>query len=100
MGEHGLALCGMDDAGKMSLWYVFAAMGFYTYSPADAEYIVSVPVFDKIELNLTDEKNFTVLKENNGKKIKEITFNETAVDGYFISVKQLKSGGKLIIETE
>ena len=53
MGEHGLALCGMDDAGEMSAWYVFTAMGFYPYSPADPEYIASVPVFEKIELNLS-----------------------------------------------
>ncbi|MCG6190093.1 GH92 family glycosyl hydrolase [Maribellus maritimus] len=100
MGEHGLALCGMDDAGEMSSWYVFAAMGFYPYSPANAEYIVSVPVFDKIELNLTGEKKSVIQKENNGKKIKEITFNEERINGYFISDKQLKTGGNIIIKTE
>src|SRR5690606_32162790 len=29
VGEDGLALVGMDDAGEMSSWYVFAAMGLY-----------------------------------------------------------------------
>ena len=45
MGKQGLALSGMDDAGEMSSWYVFAAIGLYPYSPADPRYIVSVPLF-------------------------------------------------------
>ena len=44
MGPEGLALCGMDDAGEMSSWYVLNAIGLYTYSPADPEYIVTVPL--------------------------------------------------------
>ena len=50
MGKEHLAYSGMDDAGEMSAWYVFNAMGIYTYSPADPEYIVSVPLFDKVHL--------------------------------------------------
>ena len=48
MGQDKLAYAGMDDAGEMSSWYVFNAIGLYTYSPADAEYIVTVPLFDKV----------------------------------------------------
>ncbi len=99
MGEHGLALCGMDDAGEMSSWYVFAAMGFYPYSPADAEYIVSVPVFNKVELDFSGEKAI-IQKENKGKKIQDITFNGEKINGYFISDKQLKSGGDFRFKTE
>ena len=39
MGADKLAYAGMDDAGEMSSWYVWNAMGLYTYSPADPEYI-------------------------------------------------------------
>ncbi len=99
MGEHGLALCGMDDAGEMSSWYVFAAMGFYPYSPADAEYIVSVPIFNKIELDFSGEKTI-IQKENQGKKIQDITFNGEKINGCFISDKQLKSGGDFRFKTE
>ena len=99
MGEHGLGLSGMDDAGEMSSWYVFAAMGFYPYSPADAEYLVSVPLFDAVELDFLD-KNLIIQKENSGKKIEDITFNGTKIDGYIISDEMLKAGGKIIIKTE
>jgi putative alpha-1,2-mannosidase len=100
MGEYGLALCGMDDAGEMSAWYVFTAMGIYPYSPADDEYIVSVPVFDKVELNLTNEKNCTILKENSGRKIKNILADNKKLDGYFVSHKMLEQSGNIVISTE
>ena len=100
LGKDGLALCGMDDAGEMSAWYVFAAMGFYPYSPADAEYIVSVPLFDQVKLNFNGQTSCIIQKENSGKKINNITFNDDKIDGYFISDSQLKSGKKLVISTE
>src|SRR5690606_27347462 len=46
IGDEGLALCGMDDAGEMSAWYVFSALGLYTFSATDPEYLVTVPLFD------------------------------------------------------
>ena len=45
--DDGLTLCGMDDAGEMSSWYVFNAIGLYPYSPADEDYIVTVPILTR-----------------------------------------------------
>src|SRR5450759_1993785 len=83
MGEEGLALCGMDDAGEMSSWYVFNAIGIYPYSPADEDYIVSVPLFDEADVKLND-KTFTILKKNSGRKITGITYDNQKIDGYFV----------------
>jgi predicted alpha-1,2-mannosidase len=99
MGKDGLALCGMDDCGEMSAWYVFNAMGFYPYSPADPDYIVSVPIFQKVKIRLGDHDTFTILKKNSGEKITTITWNGQKIDGYFISDKKIKEGGKLVITT-
>lgn len=99
MGEEGLALCGMDDAGEMSSWYVFSAIGIYPYSPADDNYIVSVPIFDRIELNLNDHKTCTILKKNSGRKISKISCDKRKIDGYFISHQELIKGKKLVITT-
>jgi predicted alpha-1,2-mannosidase len=100
MGEWENALCGMDDAGEMSAWYVFAAMGFYPYSPADAEYIVSVPIFDAVKLDLGEQSEITITKKNQGRKINEITIDGKQLDGYFVSYDQLKTGKELIILAE
>ncbi|WP_319229279.1 GH92 family glycosyl hydrolase [Draconibacterium orientale] len=100
MGEWENALCGMDDAGEMSAWYVFAAMGIYPYSPADAEYIVSVPLFNSVKLELGNQSEFTITKTNSGRKIKDLTIDGNLVEGYFVSHEQLKKGKELIILTE
>jgi predicted alpha-1,2-mannosidase len=98
MGREGLALAGMDDAGEMSSWYVFNAIGLYPFSPADEAYIVSVPLFDKVTLSL-DNKTCTIRKENGGRKITAITYGGQKAEGYFISHKELKKGDELLIQT-
>lgn len=100
MGEHGLALCGMDDAGEMSSWYVFAAMGIYPYSPGDAEYIVSVPLFDQIDVALDEQTSLTIKKAGTGRKMTGISIGEQPVEGYFVSHDELKAGKPLTITTE
>ncbi|MDR2361398.1 MAG: GH92 family glycosyl hydrolase [Prevotellaceae bacterium] len=98
MGKHGLALAGMDDAGEMSSWYVFNAIGLYPFSPADDTYIVTVPLFDRVSFAL-DDVRFTIRKQRRtGRKIHAITYNRQPLDGYFISHAQLKEGKELTID--
>lgn len=97
MGADKLAYAGMDDAGEMSAWYVFNAIGLYTYSPADPEYIISVPLFDQVRFTLDDKTRFTIKKNGNGKKITKITYGGKELDGWFISHDQLKEGKELVI---
>jgi len=99
MGADKLAYAGMDDAGEMSAWYVFNAIGLYTYSPADPEYIISVPLFDKVEFRLDEKTTFTIRKEGNGKKIQQIQYGDEPINGWFITHDQLKQGKELVITT-
>ncbi|WP_310103430.1 GH92 family glycosyl hydrolase [Mucilaginibacter pocheonensis] len=101
MGKDKLAYAGMDDAGEMSSWYVFNAMGFYPFSPADPKYIVSVPIFNRIDFKLDGTNSgFTILKKNSGKKISNISYAGQKINGYFIDDKVLKKGQTLIITTQ
>ena len=100
MGADKLAYAGMDDAGEMSAWYVLNAIGLYTYSPADPEYIVSVPLFDKVKFRLDEKTTFTIRKDGEGKKIQQINYGDEPVDGWFITHDQLKQGKELVITTE
>ena len=104
MGADKLAYSGMDDAGEMSSWYVFNAIGLYTYSPADPEYIISVPLFDKVIFTLNDNTKFTIVKKKEGNvsggKITKITYGGKRVNGWFISHNQLKEGKELTICTQ
>ena len=100
MGADGLALCGMDDAGEMSSWYVFNALGLYTYSPADPNYIVTVPIFDSVVIQLNNKKSFSIVRKNHGAKISRLTYDDKPLDGYFISHADVLRGKQLTITTE
>lgn len=99
MGKDKLAYPGMDDAGEMSAWYALNAMGIYTYSPADPSYIITVPLFDKVTIDLNG-KEATISKKGNGLKIKEATIGGNPVNGYFVSHDDLADGKELVIVTE
>jgi len=62
-------LCGNEDCGQMSAWYVFSAMGFYPVNPVSGKYEIGTPLFPEMQLHLTNGKTFTVLAPNVNKKI-------------------------------
>jgi predicted alpha-1,2-mannosidase len=99
MGIEKLAYSVMDDACEMSAWYVFNAIGLYTYSPVDPEYIITVPLFDKVQFSLSDNIQFIISKEGVGKKISNITYGGKKIEGWFISHDLLKDGKELRINT-
>jgi predicted alpha-1,2-mannosidase len=45
-------LCGNDDAGQMSAWYVFSALGFYPVCPGSDQYAIGSPMVKSARLNL------------------------------------------------
>ncbi|MGS2739066.1 GH92 family glycosyl hydrolase [Sinomicrobium sp. M5D2P17] len=99
VGEDGLALVGMDDAGEMSSWYVFAAMGLYPLSPADPEYLVTVPVFDSVDLNFKGHKPVFLQKISEGRKLEEIRIDGKKSNSFFVPHQLFGEGGKLEILT-
>jgi predicted alpha-1,2-mannosidase len=99
MGKEKLAYAGMDDAGEMSSWYVFNAMGLYPFSPADKDYLISVPLFDQVKVKLGDKGTCTIVKRSPGLKISGITYDDRKVEGYFISHDELLKGKELTIST-
>ncbi|AWW29282.1 glycoside hydrolase family 92 protein [Echinicola strongylocentroti] len=100
IGEHGLALSGMDDAGEMSSWYAWAAMGLYPLSPADPEYLVTVPVFDEVEWTLPTGKSVVIQNPSGGRDLKGIEVDEKKIDGYFVPHEVLEKGGTITLTTE
>jgi predicted alpha-1,2-mannosidase len=65
-------ICGNDDCGQMSAWYVFTALGFYPVDPVSGIYILGSPLFDKATLRLdpkfTKGRSFTVIAKDNSDK--------------------------------
>ena len=53
-------LCGNEDCGQMSAWFVFSAMGFYPVDPISGQYEIGTPMFPHVEMKLSNGKTFTV----------------------------------------
>ncbi|WP_316767120.1 GH92 family glycosyl hydrolase [Pedobacter frigiditerrae] len=97
IGSDGLALSGMDDAGEMSAWYVFSALGFYPFSATDPEYLVTVPLFDEVRWKTSNGKTIVIKKPNAGRALKEIRVNGKVNRGYFIPHDVFKNGAVIDI---
>ncbi|MBQ6694366.1 MAG: GH92 family glycosyl hydrolase [Bacteroidaceae bacterium] len=91
-------LCGNEDCGQMSAWYVMSAMGFYPVDPAIGEYEIGSPLFPKVHLHLENGKTFTIEAKGVSDKniyIKEIQLNGEAHTATFITHNQIMNGGTL-----
>jgi len=53
-------LCGNDDCGQMSAWYVFSAMGFYPFNPCGGSYVRMPTQFQEVDLHLAGGRSFVV----------------------------------------
>ena len=72
-------------------------MGLYTYSPADPEYVVTVPLFDEVRFTHADGKVFTIKKEGDGERIVSIELNGKKLDGWFLQDCDFKQGGTMTV---
>lgn len=100
IGPEKLAMSGMDDAGEMSSWYVFGALGLYPLSPADPEYIVTVPIFKEVAWTTPAGKKVTIKNPNGKRDLETIKVNGSKIDGYFISHDLFKNGGEIQVITK
>lgn len=92
-------LCGNDDCGQMSAWYMLSAMGFYPVDPVSGNFVFGAPQMPKIVLHLADGKTFTVIAENLSKEHKyvdSITLNGEPYTKNYISYDDIMKGGTLV----
>jgi putative alpha-1,2-mannosidase len=91
-------LCGNDDCGQMSAWYMFSALGFYPVNPISGEYVFGAPQLHEATLHLPNGKTFSIkvngLSAEN-KYVKEIRLNGTPIPYRSLSYGDLIQGGTL-----
>ncbi len=94
-------LCGDEDNGQTSAWYVFSAMGFYPVCPGTGEYVLGAPLFRKITLNLTNGKRFVIQAPGNSDQNRytgSIKLNGANYSPLFITHEQIMQGGTMDIQ--
>lgn len=91
-------LSGNDDAGQMSAWYVFAAMGFYPVNPVSGEYVFTTPLFDHLQIQIPGGKKFSIRVHRPTSKavyIKQLTWNGKPYQKNYITYQMIMQGGQL-----
>lgn len=94
-------LSGNDDAGQMSAWYVFSAMGFYPVCPGTPFYIIGSPSFPRMSIRLENGKTFTVIAKNADEKniyIQSARLNGEKYDKSYFTHWDIVNGGTLEFE--
>ena len=85
-------LCGNDDCGQMSAWYVWSSIGMYPLTPGSEEYVLGIPAFDKITLQLPQGKKFQITSNSHAN---QIHLNQQPWKLPTLQHQQLISGGLL-----
>ncbi len=91
-------LCGNEDCGQMSAWYVMSAMGFYPVTPASGMFVIGVPHFEEMTLNFENGKKFTVIAKNlshENKYIASVKLNGKTLTRSYLYCEEVLNGGKL-----
>ena len=94
-------LCGNDDAGQMSAWYIFSALGFYPVLPGSDDYATGSPLVKSAELNLENGQFLKIIAENQSEKniyVKKILLNGKEIKNHTLKHSELVKGGTLIFE--
>ncbi len=93
-----MGICGDEDGGGMSAFYVFSAMGFYPVTAGLPYYVIGSPIFDKVSINLENGNTFTVVAKNNSadnKYIQSATLNGQPYTKTYFSHEDILAGGTL-----
>ena len=94
-------LCGNEDCGQMSAWYVFSAIGFYPVNPVDGRYYFGSPQFERTDIHLDNGKTFTVLAKQVSAEniyIQSARLNGRPLDHPYITFDDIQAGGVLEFE--
>jgi len=91
-------ICGNDDCGELSAWYVMSAIGMYQVCPGDGQFELTAPVFDTVKIHLESGKTFTISSENGmagDDDIESASLNGKDYKNSFLKYTDLMNGGKL-----
>lgn len=94
-------LCGNEDMGSLSSWYVLSAMGIYPVTPGSPLYMIGSPLFEKLTLETEKNKIFTVIANNNSPEnvyIQSAQLNGQPFNRTWISHEEIVIGGILEFE--
>ena len=94
-------ICGNEDTGQMSAWYVFSSLGFYPMDPASGQYELGAPLFEKATIKLSSGKEFVIKATRLSEKnmyVDKVFLNGQRLNRTYITFEEVLQGGELLFE--
>ena len=91
-------ICGNEDVGQMSAWYVMSAMGLYQVEPCGGIYQLSAPLVREASFDVPGGKTFTIRTKGKGAVVKRWKLNGKRLERTFITHGEIMAGGVLEAE--
>ncbi|MCF5862333.1 GH92 family glycosyl hydrolase [Aeromonas veronii] len=91
-------ICGNDDFGTLSAWFVFRALGFFPVNASSGIYEIGTPMFETASLDVGAGKQFTVTAQNVSRDniyIQSARLNGSEFNRSYLTHEEILSGGKL-----
>jgi predicted alpha-1,2-mannosidase len=98
-GTGPAGLCGNDDLGQMSAWYLFSALGFYPVCPGSTQYALGSPQVVSADVQLEGDRVLQVRTRNQAPGnvfVQEVRLNGVTLGTPFIDHADLAGGGELL----
>lgn len=94
-------LCGNDDLGQMSAWYLMNAMGFYSVDPVSGNYILGSPLLEKVTLRLGNGRTLRIQTRRSSPSdqyIRSVTLNGNRSTRSWFHHHEIANGGTIVFE--
>ena len=88
-------LCGNEDCGQMSAWYVMSSLGFYPGCPGSNQYVIGYPLFKKAVVRLENGKEITILKDSEKPYIQSVKLNNKPLTRSYITYEEISNGATI-----
>lgn len=85
--------CGDEDNGQTSAWYVFSALGFYPVTPAHNQYVIGIPYFREVRLNLPGGQARIIADKPQESYIQSVNYNGKPYELNYVRYEDIKRGG-------
>jgi len=93
-------LCGNEDCGQMSAWYVMTALGLYEVCPGSGQFTFTTPMFDKATVNKPFGKPLVITANDPQRNpyIRKVTLDGKEITKAYLTWEELMTGQELHFE--
>lgn len=90
-------LCGNEDVGQMSAWYILSALGFYQVEPCGGRFQIGSPLVERAVLHLPGGRTFEIVTHGAAADkpcIRKMKLNGKSYTKTFLDYRDIMDGGK------